>query len=156
MSSKIILYAFSKKLKLLWFSIALNPFFSCSSFAQDNPDIPNVEFVRCYDADTCRFNIKGYPDLIGKDIPIRVNGIDAPEIRGKCQKEKDLAIRARDFTISFLRSGSNIELRKPQRGKYFRIVADVYVDGVNLADRLLEANLAIVYTGNKKNKDWCE
>ncbi len=39
-----------------------------------------------------------------------------------------------------------------QRGKYFRIVADVYVDGNSLADELLQAELAKPYDGGKKPK----
>ena len=29
--------------------------------------------------------------MLGKNIPIRVNGVDTPEIRGKCDYEKNLA-----------------------------------------------------------------
>lgn len=42
------------------------------------------EVISVYDGDTFRVNIKGYPDVIGENIAIRVNGIDTPEIRGKC------------------------------------------------------------------------
>ena len=41
-----------------------------------------------------------------------------------------------------------------QRGKYFRIVADVYYDGKSLADVLLKNNLAVRYDGETKTKDW--
>jgi len=42
------------------------------------------------------------------------------------------------------------------RGKYFRIVADVYVDGKSLAESLIEANLGVPYYGMTKIKDWCK
>ncbi len=42
------------------------------------------------------------------------------------------------------------------RGKYFRIVADVYVDGKSLAESLIEANLGVPYYGKTKIKDWCK
>jgi micrococcal nuclease len=61
--------------------------------------------------------------LIGENIPIRVNRIDTPEIRGKCDYEKQLATKAREFTKAFLTDGV-IELRDIRRGKYFRIAAD--------------------------------
>jgi len=48
-----------------------------------------------------------------------------------------------------------IELRNLQRGKYFRIVADVYADGVNVGDELIKESLAVIYDGGKKIKDWC-
>lgn len=87
--------------------------------------------------------------MIGENIPIRVNRIDTPEIRGKCDYEKHLAIKAREFTKAFLIDGV-IELRNIRRGKYFRIAADVYVNDVSLDDSLIKANLAHKY--NKKSK----
>ena len=40
-------------------------------------------------------------------------------------------------------------------GKYFRIAADVIVDGENLADVLVEAGMAVRYDGVKKTHKWC-
>ena len=51
------------------------------------------EITSIYDADTFRVNIEGYPPIIGERIPVRVLGIDAPELRGKCESEK---IKARE------------------------------------------------------------
>ena len=51
-----------------------------------------------------------------------MNGIDTPEIRGKCQYEKDLALKARDFVRVKLANAKEIKLTNLQRGKYFRIV----------------------------------
>jgi micrococcal nuclease len=53
--------------------------------------IKNAQYVKCYDGDTCRFNIPGLHPIIGENVSIRLNGIDTPEIRGKCQNEKQLA-----------------------------------------------------------------
>jgi micrococcal nuclease len=41
------------------------------------------------------------------------------------------------------------------RGKYFRILADVYVDGENLTDLLISAGHARPYDGGKR-EGWCE
>ena len=46
--------------------------------------------------------------------------------------------------------------KKVKTGKYFRIVADVMVDGESLADELIEVGMAVSYDGGKKVKDWCE
>lgn len=109
-----------------------------------------------YDGDTFRVNINSYPSIIGNKISIRVKGIDTPEIRTKCIKEKLLAREAKQLTVSTLRGAKTIELRDMQRGKYFRIVADVYVDGVSLGDILIKNNLAVKYDGGTKVKDWCK
>ena len=114
------------------------------------------EVTSIYDGDTFRANIRGYPSIVGERMPIRINGIDTPEMRGKCTKEKTLARKAKQFTVSRLRSAKVIELRNMQRGKYFRIVADVYVDDKSLADLLIQDNLAVRYDGGAKIKDWCK
>ena len=107
-----------------------------------------------YDADTFRADIEGWPDIIGKRISVRVNGIDGPELKGKCQAEKVVARKAKQHTVELLRGGKVIELRNMQRGKYFRILADVYIDGNSLAENLISAGLARSYEGGKR-LDWC-
>lgn len=114
------------------------------------------EVTSIYDGDTFRVNIKSYPEIVGKKMAIRVNGIDTPEMRGKCKKEKDLARQSKQLTVSTLRNAKKIELRNLQRGKYFRIVADVYADGKSLADIQIKNNLAVKYDGGTKIKDWCK
>ena len=110
--------------------------------------------INVYDGDTFRVNIDEFPPIIGENIAIRILGIDTPEIKGKCQQERQLAIKARDFTRKYLNSGSVISLTDLKRDKYFRILANVYIDGKNLGDALLMQNLAVVYLGKKKF-NWC-
>jgi len=110
--------------------------------------------ISIYDGDTFRVDIDSLPPIVGKNIPIRLNGVDTPEIRGKCQYEKDLALKARNFVRNKLANAKEIKLTKLQRGKYFRVVADVYLDGVSLEQELLENKLAYKYTGGKKSS-WC-
>lgn len=88
-------------------------------------------------------------------MAIRINGIDTPEMRAKCIKEKNLARRAKQFSVSALRGAKVIELRDMKRGKYFRIVADVFVDSKSLGDMLLKKGFAVPYDGGTKTKDWC-
>ena len=94
--------------------------------------------ISVYDGDTFRVNIDSLPPIVGKNIPIRVNGVDTPEIRGKCQYEKNLALKARDFVRGKLANAKEIKLTNLQRGKYFRVVANVLVDGVSLEQELLD------------------
>ena len=110
--------------------------------------------ISVYDGDTFRVDIDSLPPIVGKNIAIRLNGVDTPEIQGKCQYEKDLALIARDFVRNKLANAKEIKLTKLQRGKYFRVVADVMIDGVSLEKELLENKLAYKYTGGKKSS-WC-
>lgn len=57
------------------------------------------EVTSIYDGDTFRVNISGWPEIIGERIPIRVNGIDTPELRGKCEEEIVLARKAKKVTV---------------------------------------------------------
>jgi endonuclease YncB( thermonuclease family) len=129
-----------------------------SLFVQAAPQYGTVtvsKVISVYDGDTFRVNIDSLPPIVGKNIPIRVNGVDTPEIRGKCQYEKDLALEARDFVRVKLANAKEIKLTNLQRGKYFRVVANVLVDGVSLEQELLDNELAYEYSGGKK-LSWCK
>ncbi len=64
-------------------------------------------------------------------------------------KEKMHAIGRR---FERLRSAKIDELRNMKRGKYFRILADVYVDGENHGKELITKGLAKSYNSEKKPK----
>ncbi|WP_345985741.1 thermonuclease family protein [Sulfurimonas sp. HSL-1656] len=137
----------------LLFSITLN----ASSIKDNNFGSVRVdEITSIYDGDTFRATIKAWPLLIGERIGIRINGVDTPEMRGKCQAEKDLARKAKQHAVSLLRNAKVVELRNMKRGKYFRIVADVYADGVSVGQSLINNSLAVQYDGGTKTKDWCK
>lgn len=139
-------------IKSLFFSIYISSLLLAKTYGNINID----EVTSIYDGDTFTVNIKEYPPIIGERISIRVNGVDTPELRGKCDKEKQLARIAKQFTVEKIRASKKIELRNIKRGKYFRIVADVFIDDKSLADMLIAQKLAVVYDGGTKKKDWCE
>ena len=139
--------------------VLLLPLLLCNalhSYAESYGDYQGAVYLKNYDGDTIRFNLPGYPPIAGKDIRVRVNGIDTPEIKGKCKKEKYEAQQARDMVADILKGAEKITLRNMKRGKYFRIAADVVVDGENLADVLIDAGMAVRYDGGKKTHNWCE
>ena len=139
--------------------VLLLPLLLChalNSYAESYGDYQGAVYLKNYDGDTIRFNLPGYPPIAGKDIRVRVNGIDTPEIKGKCKKEKYEAQQARDMVADILKGAEKINLKNMKRGKYFRIAADVIVDGENLADVLIEAGMAIKYNGGKKTYKWCD
>ena len=113
-----------------------------------------LEITSIYDGDTFRANIKGFPAVIGEHMSIRINGIDTPELRGKCDKEKQLARLAKQFTVERLRAAKSVVLKNIKRGKYFRLIADVYLDGVSLGEQLIKQGHAVKYIGKAKQV-WC-
>lgn len=78
------------------------------------------KIISVYDGDAFRVNINSMPPILGQNIAIRINGIDAPEIKRKRKYEKDLAIKVRNLLFN----AKEIKLTNMQRGKYFRIVAN--------------------------------
>ena len=135
------------------------PLFFCNplnSYAKSFGDFYGAVYVRNYDGDTITFNLPELHPIIGEKISIRVNGIDTPEIRGKCEKEKYDAKQAQQMVADILKDAEQITLKNMERGKYFRIAADVIVDGESLADMLIEAGMAVRYDGGKKTHKWCE
>ena len=113
-------------------------------------NITVTRLVSVYDGDTFRVDIDSFPPIIGQNMPIRVYGIDTPEIRGT--RTKELANRAKSVARSMLKKAKVIELRNMRRGKYFRIIADVWVDGKNLGQYLIDQGLAKPYFGGKRAK----
>ncbi len=73
----------------------------------------NARVVSVYDGDTMTVDAEPWPGLVAR-TKVRVAGVDTPEIRGMCQAEKELAIRARDFVRSTV--GATVRLgRTPAR-----------------------------------------
>ena len=116
-----------------------------------------VTYVKNYDADTITFNIKGLHPIIGNKISIRVNGIDTPEMRGGSDCEKKRSIESKLMVQKMMKEAKQIDLLNISKGKYFRIVADVMVDGnVSVAKMLMDTGYAYPYDGGTKLKiDWC-
>jgi len=125
------------------------------SFSKNYGDYQGAVYVSNYDGDTIKFDLPGLHPIIGNKINIRVNGIDTPEIRGKCEQEKYSAEQAREMVADILKDAEKIDLKNMERGKYFRIAADVFADGESLAEILVEAGVAIRYNGGKKTHNWC-
>ena len=138
---------------ILFIVIILMPFSIIEANQSKSYTVEKI--ISVYDGDTFRADIKGLPDIIGKNIAIRILGIDTPEIKGKCEEEKVVAIKARDFSRKALFNAKTITLKNLKRDKYFRLLADVYFDETDLADALLVNNLAVKYSGKKKSS-WCK
>src|SRR3989338_8597440 len=74
-------------------------------------------------------SINGVHPLLGENISIRVNGVDTPEMKTKNKCEKEMAQKAQRYVASVMATAKRVDLKNIKRGKYFRVVADVEVDG---------------------------
>jgi micrococcal nuclease len=106
--------------------------------------------VSVYDGDTFTCDIEGLHPLIGERISIRIRGVDTPEMKDERPEMHEKAIVARDYVHRRLVTAEKIILDNVERDKYFRILADVYVDEVLLSRELLARDLAKPYDGGTK------
>lgn len=113
-----------------------------------------AEVLRVMDGDTIVVRARIW---LGQDIEtrVRLDGVDTPEMNGKCERERRLALKARDWVVA-LAAGGRVILRDIQYGKYAgRVVARVESpDGEDFSRSLLRAGLGRPYDGRRL--PWCE
>lgn len=113
----------------------------CGSITEENtgkryPDVTVSRLIRVYDGDTFICDIDELSPLIGKNIRVRLKNINTPEIRDKDESLRAAALAEKERLERLLNGAKVIELRNIERCKYFRIQADVFVDGENILAKL--------------------
>lgn len=112
--------------------------------------------VKVYDGDTITIVAKlPYDESPLYKISVRINGINCAEIKGKNDDEKQCAQIAK-IEVSNMILHRKVELRNVQSEKYGRMLADVFIDNINIGEHLLNAKLAVSYDGGTKRcpKSW--
>lgn len=126
----------------------------CADSAYADNVIKPHSVVKVHDGDTFTVNIAGCPDVLCKNMPVRISGIDAPEMKGKCSQETAGAIAAKNYLTGQVMNAQDIALHDPTRDKYFRISAHVFADGVNVGDEMVKKGLARTYSVGQR-VGWC-
>lgn len=136
------------------------------NYMEDGSDIKwedTVEFtfpikggrvIKVYDADTITIASKlPYEESPMYRLSVRLNGIDTPEIKGKCisEEEKEAAKIARDY-VSNLVLNKVVRLENIESEKYGRILADVFIGDIHLNELLIKERYAVSYDGGTKKK----
>lgn len=113
-----------------------------------------AHLVRVVDGDTIEVLARIWPDHYVETL-VRLAGIDAPELRGRCASEIERAERAK-ARLSALLAGARLQLADIHYGKYAgRVVARVMTeDGGEVAAILLAENLVRAYDGGRR-AGWC-
>ena len=113
-----------------------------------------AHLVRVVDGDTIEVLARIWPDHYVETL-VRLAGIDAPELRGRCAAEAAQAERAR-ARLADLVAGARLRLVDVHYGKYAgRVVARVLTeDGRDVAAILLAEKLVRVYAGGRR-ESWC-
>ena len=117
-----------------------------------------LEVVKVHDGDTISLHMDALPNPLSK-VSVRIYGIDTPELgyRAKCDKERRLAEKARDYVKARIKPGEKLTLLNYEWDKYGgRILATVYSDGVNVGERMIAKGFAVPYFGEGQKNDWCK
>ena len=139
------------------FALLLLPSLALADYGSVRVD----EITSFYDGDTFTATINEWPPVVGERIKIRISGINAPERRSRCDteeekaRERQLAADARIYLVERLRGAETIELRQIERGSFYRIIAQVWADGENVGQEMIEAGHALPYVEGKAGRAWC-
>jgi micrococcal nuclease len=113
-----------------------------------------VIVVRVVDGDTFLARAEIW---LGQEITVlvRIRGIDAPEMKSRCESER-IAATAATAQLAEILTREPVQLRNISGEKYFgRVLADVDAgDDIDPASILLKQALVRPYQG-KKRQTWC-
>lgn len=101
-----------------------------------------------YDGDTMRIDIDLGCSIWLRNEPIRLFGIDTPELRGD---ERPAGLIARDRLREKLPDGSEIviETFKDRKGKYGRYLGRIWLGDLCINDWLISEGLAVEYLSDR-------
>jgi len=125
------------------------------------PHITHGKVIKVYDGDTITIATRLPNDDTFYRFSVRLRGIDSPEIHGKTENEKALAIKSRD-ALSQLIYHKIIMIANVEYEKYGRILADVHLVNpkseitTSINQWMLDQKYAVPYDGGTKMipKEW--
>ena len=110
----------------------------------------NAKVVRILDADSIIVDIDLGFNIILNNHYIRLEGIDAPELRSKNKIEKEAALVAKKFVEDRISVGDNIYIKiYPNKyDKFGRTLGTIFTkEYENINENLLKNKLVVKYTG---------
>ena len=123
-----------------------------------------VKLLKVVDGDTVDVDVDlGFNVWLRKQR-IRLHGIDTPESRTRNKEEKRFGVRAKQHLSHMIATeiehgplvGSDtkkqILLQSLGRGKFGRILGVLFVDGVNVNEKMIEDHHAVAYHGQSKDE----
>jgi endonuclease YncB( thermonuclease family) len=106
-----------------------------------------IAVLSIHDGDTLTVNLPCDMAAVCAKMPVRINGIDTPELKDPRTDMKLLAQKAKSRLIDLTSSAHKVEMQVIGRDKYFRLDAELYSDGVSVAKTLVAEGLARPYKG---------
>jgi micrococcal nuclease len=116
-----------------------------------------AKFIRVVDGDNIILDIDLGFDMVLKNQNVRLWGIDAPESRTRDLEEKKFGMLTKEYLEEHLTEDVQIKSHKDVRGKFGRILAEVFLWNPaqekwnrNINKELVSKNLAVEYKGQSK------
>ena len=81
---------------------------------------------------------------------VRVAGVDTPEKRTRCDREKKLGYDATHFAEAWFAEGGDITVKTSKDGKYGRMLGYFWRDNECFNDKLIDDGYAFEYWGETK------
>lgn len=114
------------------------------------PPITRGIVIKVYDGDTITVAAKlPYADSLVYRFPVRLDGIDCPELKSKNEHEQACAQLAKE-ELSGLVLGKTVEIRDSKTEKYGRLLANIYIGELHLNKHMVDRRLAVAYDGGTK------
>ena len=111
------------------------------------------KLVKVVDGDTVDVDIDLGFGVWLRNQRIRMYGIDAPESRTSDKVEKVYGMAAKDFVIKWTNAGDLVlKTFKDGKGKYGRILGELWYNDVNINQRMIEEHHAVKYYGQSKKE----
>lgn len=106
--------------------------------------------VSVYDGDTVRADIDLGCNIWIRNEPLRLYGINAPEVRGESRAD---GLKVRDYLAEFI-AGKPVFIRtyKDKKGKYGRWLAEIFLE--TTAAELVNVNTWLVVNGYAEKAEY--
>ena len=109
------------------------------------------KMVKVVDGDTIDVDIDLGFGVWMRNQRIRMHGIDTPESRTRDLEEKKYGLAAKDFLIKWTNAGGlTLKTHKDDRGKFGRILGEIWCFDTNVNENMIEEHHAVRYMGQSK------
>ena len=113
----------------------------------------SCKVVKIVDGDTIDVDIDLGFGVWLKKQRIRLFGIDTPESRTRDLEEKKYGLAAKEYLTKWVTSGGvKIRTQKDAKGKFGRILGEMYCYDTNVNEKMIEEYHAVRYHGQSKKE----
>jgi len=111
------------------------------------------EVIKVVDGDTVDVNIDVGFSIFHK-ARVRMYGMDTPESRTRDLDEKARGLISKQFIVDKVANAKEIIIKtqKDGKGKFGRVLGKIFIDGENINQSMIDANLAVGYFGQSKDE----